>query len=121
MFASRANSWISPVTEKDRVLKLTKTTKHDNQHSELKQSCWLGWKTKKKVKPKPPEFSLQDTHLHILQCQALSAAPPTDRKPGSSTCHRTEDSHNSFHSRINVQVDVVAEKKLSTSDSTSTI
>lgn len=27
MFASRANSWISPVTEKDRVLKLTKTTK----------------------------------------------------------------------------------------------
>lgn len=126
-FQSKQLDLSSNRERKIKFLKLTKTIEQDSQHSELQQNCWLGWKTKKKSNQNPQNqksvarFSLQDTHLHILECQVLSATPSIDRKPGSSTCHHTEDPHNSFHSRIYVQVDVVAEKNSRTSDSASTI
>lgn len=76
---------------------------------------------KRKKKKSLTWFSLRETHLHILECQVFSAAPSVDRKMGSSTCHHAENSHNSFHSRIYVQIDVIAEKNSSRSDTTSTI
>lgn len=128
MFVSRANSWISPVTERERASpQINKNYQTGKATLGTKAELLVSLENKNKKSTQSPQnqksvtwFSLEDTHLHILECQALSAAPSIDRKLGSSTCHHTEDSHNNFHSRIDVQADVVAENS-STSDSASKI